>query len=143
MLQDGLKSSSFGGLSLNLYKISNYPPLLPLQFESYDKCPCVFKNVPPGLDLQYQGALPPELRGSLGSKYTVLIKMNISKESINWLLMPKKDDQLLTINELRQGKISNGPSTQNIQVWENWYKFLQFPSTLQNLLSLKHLKLLK
>ena len=28
-------------------------------------------------------------------KYTVLIKMNISKESINWLLMPKKDDQLL------------------------------------------------
>ena len=35
------------------------------------------------------------------TKYTVLIKMNISKESINWLLMPKKDDQLLSINELR------------------------------------------
>ena len=35
------------------------------------------------------------------TKYTVLIKMNTSKESINWLLMPKKDDQLLSINELR------------------------------------------
>ena len=34
-------------------------------------------------------------------KYTVLIKMNISKESIIWLLMPKKDDQLLSINQLR------------------------------------------
>ena len=38
---------------------------------------------------------------SLKIKYTVLIKMNISKESINWLLMPKKDDQLLSINQLR------------------------------------------
>ena len=29
------------------------------------------------------------------AKYTVPIKMNISKEGINWLLMPKKDDQLM------------------------------------------------
>ena len=29
------------------------------------------------------------------NKYSVPIKMNISKGSINWLLMPKKDDQLL------------------------------------------------
>ena len=28
-------------------------------------------------------------------KDAVLIVINISKESINWLLMPKKDDQLL------------------------------------------------
>ena len=56
------------------------------------------------------------------TKYTVPIIMNISKESINWLLMPKKDDQLIKASDLRQGKFSNGLSTQDIQIWANGYK---------------------
>ena len=36
-----------------------------------------------------------DITGSTKNKYTNLIKINISKQSINWLLMPKKDDQLL------------------------------------------------
>ena len=57
--------------------------------------------------------------------------------------MPKKDDQLIKASDLRQGKFSNGLSTQDIQIWANGYKIAYVSWTFLNFLSQTLSKFLK